>query len=967
MSRVRSAGCSFLLALSLAFCSGCAVWPFAGRAPRPLPPPAPPPVTPDNRPLELRLSGRVRERPPLVKFDRTLGWVLEDERSNRATFERTNRKQLWSDYVALLQISPSDASQRLVLRPPEPIDLPERFDSLDLWVSMRCGMPQAGIVISLVFEDSLGREHEEAFRPLNWQGWSRLHHRLDSSRVADLAHPCRLKAIVFMPEPMAESMSVYIDSLSVYTETMPAIPWSNHPRRGVDPFPGQDHGLNRGEERLGFPEHPSTILPSPVYVWTNSLTRDPHGRLLLSAVSGAHRIDYVVAAEQGIGSIEVLWNGEAQGAVFEGGGLQSEVSRGDPLVVRQETNSLRIVYANGESYVLSIKGPSLCIDASQRGGIARGFSLGAIRLQESEPLFLPGLPHDGERAAFVLRSASSGRPPPLYASAFIDWTRSNASSMFFATPESGLGGTRYELLTSGQRPDAFERAVITVAPAVEEVLPMLPSASGRRTREAADRVALRTHSGIDIEAEWTRAKRLAHMGLTQIVYCAGRWSWQDEGEGPGLRSRAAPDFGGDAVLSQFVSRLQELGWRAGLAHDYRNIHPLNRNWRTQAVLRLSDGQWGTGTKAAYAMKPSFAAQLHATQSGDLAARYGTRAALHYAHLRLPPWRLTDFDERIPGAGCFTQTVYLFGEMLERERSLSGPVYIPSSFAWLYGGLADGVINEGDAPNLGSSLPPFFDWWRINPTVVYFGVSSVDRPRPGAVESHFRYLARTLLHNRGLLLDAEQFSDLEMARAYFQLLALQRRYLLNKPTRVDVWDGDRLMPAQSTSTAERTYFLFPSGLEMWVNTHDSASWNVVVDRDEWTLPPHGWVARSRDLVALSVLDGDRRLSWVESPDYLFVDGGGQPVNRNALSANGSVLLLPLANSEDGAIAELLDLEQSGDFALGTSMVLARLPHIAEAYDAEGRHLARIESKAQGGQRFFKGVKGAFRYRLFAEAN
>lgn len=943
----------FIPALLL-FSSGCALFR------RPPPPPAPdrPPLIDtdqaDRRPPEIRWSNRKQEGPVFLDFERVIGWTVEVKGQGDGHFSRTREYQLWGPHIGRLELRDMAGGDRVQVQPPVLMPVPEQFDTVDLWVSL--GEPDQtrpiegpGLEMLALLVDAEGRSVEVEMGSLDRRGWTLLHRRLDAEPYQDLRHPCRFAGFEVRGSSASGSEVLYLDSLSIYRERLPALFFRPRPALSRSLEPGRDAGLHSGPEQLEIPVGEDGILP-PVERDRFTATIERRDSICrLGVQQKDEHLVYELNDDTGLGEVRIIWN-DTEVATWRGAGVLTESPAERISVFRQEGRSLRIVYDNGAEVLLFTRGWALVADLRSRGGSARAFQAGRFQAHGSSRLLpiamAPGT-ESGAPPVWTFR-AEDGDGPDLFGAGWFDWTRSAASELSQSvtwTEDEGirLGEARYLPLTEGHRNDLFERFVLVVASDVAEVLPVVPHPPGLHAQDAVPLLGVRSHTADTYGEELDRCLGLVARGISQVAYCAGAWTWRDANESGGLRIRAAPGKGGDAPLQAFIADLQQLGWTVGLSQNLRDLHPINAYWDPDAVQRLPLGTWRRAAPAHFALKAPRAVEWQAEVGEHLMETYGSRATLMAEHTMLPPWTLTDYDGRVPGAGSYLQTYLCYAEMLRDESArLDGPVYAAGNLPWLYAGLADGLVMmyAPTAPVVNEPYLPLFALQRLQPLAVRVGLgdrSQFIHPLPDMDETAWtdRYLAAQIAYGHaGVVLDFELRPD-TACRSYFMMQDLQQQYLLKKPIRMAYHDGEHLVsPSEALAgpawERSQLYLQYPGDLEIWINGSLDQNWTVRVDRDAWTLPPGGWVARALDFFELSGLVSGARRDVVDTPARLYADGRGDPAPFRGVGSAGPLLV----ERQSKTAWRVLDLTGVGTFTLHPACGLPGVPTAFTVDEVEG---------------------------------
>ena len=152
--------------------------------------------------------------------------------------------------------------------------------------------------------------------------------------------------------------------------------------------------------------------------------------------------------------------------------------------------------------------------------------------------------------------------------------------------------------------------------------------------------------------------------------------------------------------------------------------------------------------------------------------------------------------------------------------------------------------------------------------------------------------------------------------------------------------------------------YENGTHVFVNRGSSGDWtvkdhqgNVVV------LPASGWLVFNplNGFYEVSAKIKGRRLDWVSSSDYEFLDGRGQWTRHGTLEATGSVV----RRTKAAGITELIDI-------YGNDRIAFKVPAPGQltAYDRENEYLGKVDVTLREGWYEFQPITGGRRY-LFAE--
>ncbi|MGB2822589.1 MAG: hypothetical protein WBF17_16515, partial [Phycisphaerae bacterium] len=623
------------------------------------------------------------------------------------------------------------------------------------------------------------------------------------------------------------------------------------------------------------------------------------------------------------------------------------------------------------AYTFRLWQKSLVVDVKSLGGEVAEYVIGrAVGCESPRLVTVPYLVGDAARPAVVVM----GRPgEPLFMTAFVDHTRSNASKLTFVNriETSGVtfnGGSAYLPRTDGRRNDCFERVFLTVSPRFEEVLPNIPNPASEWMHVAGERL-WRAHGASNRQRDYATWAEIARYGMTKVVITDHETGWRDGGESFTFRTRAAPGKGGDEAQVEYARKLHALGFRYGIYNNYTDFAPVNEHWHPDMVSRLSDGNWRTAWARCYNPKPARAVACEARLAPIIQRKFRLSTAYCDVHTAVRPWGYVDYDARVPGAATFAQTFYAYGEiMLHQKATWNGPVYSEGANHWYYCGLSDGNYAQDrgyDIPNRPWLVD--FDLRKMHPLCCNFGMGNPQMfygggglgGTPEQRERRLdRFLAATVAFGHTGFLVREG-GIRSTVRSYFLLQQLAKAYARQAVARIQYADADGRLLDTSAAVATGAYnrsqlkVTYADGLEVWVNGHPADTWST--PRGE--LPPSGFFAMDREgglEVVSSADDLHRRADFVRSAAYVYCDGRGRFHEFDAVAADEAVIGL---KRKDGAM-EVIPVGEPKVFAVG----LDGRPAAAVALDTGRKELGAAQTRLSRGLVFIIPRKGAFSYLL-----
>jgi hypothetical protein len=975
--------------------------------------PMPAGESPGQRPYEMVRANRRPERAPLVDFDSLEGWTLEPEGDAEGELYGSQRQRVWESPVARLVYRGTSAQSAVTIRPSKPIPIPDPVSAVTIWIygnnwSWESDPTTPRVTVSLLLRDRNGAHRDfDIVRQLGWKEWW-LVYGVVPKEILENA-PLHFAGIRVSGCANGDNRELFFEDLAFFQETFPPLSFAPRPKRGIDPFPGQDVGANRGAGRLSFPVRAETILPENlVSSFKTRLIRTGNEAQAWEFVyeGSDARLGYEVRpTSSGWGPISVKLNGTVVAQALVGAGPVFPTALKALRLVRSEAKDDAIHAAwqgsLGESQVtvesdMRLWQKSLVVDYICRGGYATELSYGRITCVEKPELILLPYLNYGRHHLHVLMSRGT---LPFFASTWMDWYRSSASVPYAEDKISGNevqlnGGVRYLPRTDGKLNDLYERVFVTFSPTFEEALPAIPNPPAKRGKEAATRLWQESWGPQDYAREIEHSRRLRAYGIDRLTQCNHEITWRDGGESFTFRTMAAPGKGGDEALRRYVEAQRSLGWRSGLYTNYCDFSPVNEYWDPDMVMRRSSGALVTAWARCYSPKALFAVEMDKKLAPLIQKRFGTNAAYTDVHTSVAPWDRTDYDARVPGAGTFAATFYAYGELLLHDQDLyDGHCWSEGHHQWLYAGLCTGnygltysALRLWEYPYL-----PHFDLLKMHPLSVDIGVpwtaqffsgkAGWNKPE-SIVASIDQFIAATIAYGHIGWLVEEAHGMRQTCRSYYMLQQLQSRYAMLKPHQIRYGTSTGTLTSSEAFLNDRwkesrLFIRYPNGLQIWVNGNAGEAWKVGYGGTTHILPPHGWLAIHADeFFESSELAEGKRYDCVGSPEYVFLDGRGSMRTFEGIGTSGSLVV---KKSEKGTALSMIAIEGVDGIEIrlpkrvfGPKDIRAQIARVAKAsrvsvgaFDQDGKDLgAAGVSKMPSGWKI-AGRENARRYEVRIE--
>ncbi|MCW5980753.1 MAG: hypothetical protein KIT09_21915 [Bryobacteraceae bacterium] len=952
-----------------------------------------------QQPYEFTWTQREEHPKTLVDFEDLAGWKLELYGGADGELRRSREQQMWGQYVAKFLYSGAGEQSRAIARPPKPIPIPERFDSIDLWgYGNRWSWvedpttPAADVAVLIV--DARGKEFRIPLTDIRWKQWWLIHRMLPRETAGQIGWPASFSGIEISKIKHSAKRYFFCDSLAFYTEELKPLELKAQPKRNLKPFRGQIAGLNTGEGTLPFPTREETILPSNFETAFTVTVRAPERNRFEFRYEGKDAkvaYDYRPSAG-GLGELTASVNGGAPFRPMEGGGIrfgdtpEGRISQGELVSAALDGDVVKVKFRHGSrvvDYELRLWQKSLVLDAWCDGGQAAELSFGRVAgVANPKPIKVPYITYGGPIIPRVLMSG--GADKPVFTSIWFDWYRSNASEPFAAkapkvTADSAEinGGMRYIAKTDGERNPLYERIFITTSPVYEETLPTIDNPPSLRQAEGKQVIWTVTEPET-FQADHARSRKIRAYGLDKIMQHSHEVTWRDEGDSNTIKLRASPQKGGDAMLKWYIKAQNDMGWLQGVYSNYTDFCTVNTNWSPDWAQREPSGEWRRAWPRNYAMKPSKAVEFDEYYAQRIKEKFGVKMSYTDVHTAVSPWGYCDFDARVPGAGTLAATFYAYGQLLLNDQRQYGPSQSEATYQWLYAGLESGSYGwvYTDLNLLTHPMDVAFQVHKIHPLeadygmgYTYFYLSQLDKKwveSPKKREYLDLFLATTIGYgNMGWLANDwgldNPFGVEALARSYYMMQQLQQQYAFVRPKKIEYADrgGKMLSASQALATGviedSRLHVEYENGAHVYVNRGAKGTWTVKDGAGKAVeLPVSGWLVFNpgANFYELSANVAGRRIDHVQAADYEFLDGRGQWTERGSLGATGSVARR--ARSE--GVVELIDIY--GNDRIGFE---AGGPGQMMAYDPEGKSLGAVELKSsRPGWNEFKPVAGGRTY-------
>ncbi len=930
-----------------------------------------------QQPYEFTWVQREEHPNTLVDFEDLKGWNLELYDGAKGELRRSREQQLWGQHVAKFLFSGTSEKSRVVARPPKPIPIPERFDSVEFWGygnrwAWMKDPSTPPVDVSILIQDARGKEFTVEMTSIGWKQWWLIHRRLKAELSKEIVWPASFSGIEIAKVKNTDLRYFYCDSLAFYPEQLNPLALKEQPKRNLKPFRGQIAGLNTGTGTLPFPTREETILPLNFrkdFQVTARKTGKDRFEFQYKAVDATVTFAYQPKTGS-LSELTVSVNGATPYRPLDGGGVrftdtaEGQVAQGKLLSAALEDGVVKAKFAMGSrivDYELRLWQKSLVLDAWCDGKEATALHFGQVAgVTNTKPLIIPYVTYGRSNPRVLM---SGGADMPVFTSIWFDWYRSNASEPYFdkepkvtANSAEINGGMRYNPLTNGSRNSLYERIFVTASPSYEETLPTIANPASLRQQEGKQ-VIWTVTAPSTFQSDHARCRKIRAYGLDKIMQHSHEVTWRDEADSFTDRIKAAPQKGGDAMLQWYIRVQKGLGWTQGVYTNYTDFAPVNTNWSPDHVQRMPDGEWRRAWARNYALKPAKAVEFDEYYAKRIKAKFDNMMSYTDVHTAVAPWNYCDYDARVPGAGTLAATFYAYGQLLLNDQRTYGPAQSEATYQWLYAGLESGSYGwvYTDVNLLTHPLDVSFQLHKIHPLECDHGMGYthyyLDKLDPKWKESPKKreyvdlFLATTIGYgNMGWLVNDwdldDQFGIEAMTRSYYMMQQLQQQYAFVQPKVIEyaARDGRMLTASQAHASGaiedSRLHVEYENGTQVYVNRAKEGNWTVKDGSGQSIeLPPSGWLVynTASGFREISANVSGRRIDHVQAAEYEFLDGRGQWTENGSLGATGSVAKRQRASG----VVELTDLYGNDRIAFrtGDSGVLV-------AYDPEGKSLGNV---------------------------
>jgi hypothetical protein len=516
-----------------------------------------------------------------------------------------------------------------------------------------------------------------------------------------------------------------------------------------------------------------------------------------------------------------------------------------------------------------------------------------------------------------------GMLDPLFAlaggaffSAYVDRWLSNASG---APP----AGAFYRPKTDGRIEPILDTFYLTLSADPLEGLPAQPSEPALFRDELARRVVLDLWSVESYRADAEAFARLERYGLRDLLVIYRNWQHYGYGRRAPAYYPAAPERGSNYDFQRLGEQARSMGWRFALREEYADIAPDSPYWDPKVAAATSAGAPRAAPDAGFAIAADRMLDFARLESSKIQRNYQPNASFAGAHVG---WhaeeglRQLDAGARRRGAESMAAVARATGSLLQFFRDTHGGPLLGGGgegserYDTQWAGLVDAAERPLDGGRAAAVIVDY-EHRHLNPVMVGFGAGVYPRffgggaAEPDAVDWD-QYRATEVALGRVGYLGAYALQPMagrspgagwmplgSIRRAvteYYMLRALQERSLASPVVEIRYRAGNDLVtlgealargvPLERAQVWRR----HASGLEVWVNRDDRATWPVRLGSAFHQLPPNGWLASlpGESFLTYSALVAGNRVDVCLAPEYRFLNTRGEVARRiEGITADG----------------------------------------------------------------------------------
>lgn len=865
----------------------------------------------------------------LVNFDTIRDWKAELY-DCEGVFCLSQDQALRGVPNAKIEIKQTGPQPRVVLKPPAPIPIKSAFDTIECWIYTYTH----GGTLGLTFQQKDGT----SFR---WSGGGSTYDApglLMCWTIARKVLPRALDAgaeliAIDLTPPSAKVGATFLFHLDQLRLSL----FRDEIRKPAPKF-------NPGN-LIRIPTNENGVRPTMVEK-VETVLRKEDGRYAFIYRGGTEgEVRFVYAPKTGtLSDLRVERPGKSSfrpavdsGPMFDFGDETLDVTT-DPHSVAQLTeekvqgDTLRVTWRYGVAphfqtirYHFSLKGKTLQIEAESDETTLSNWKFGHAEC--AAPPKVIELP-------FMLYSPNVLCSDGLFVTYYFDWYRSNTgflpylsearvkgNTAYYHFIENGLG---YGKRTDGKRHPFRECFYITASANVEEVLLNIanpPSPFRDVLKERLFKMVGGPGPGF-MKLTRDTIDFYDHYGMNKLYYMFHAGLWSNRGghgnepwTGRNTLSISHEAEGGDKSCIELFEWMKNKGIYPGYYDGFTSAEPITDYWHYDWQAFLPDGNWLPSWVQSFHMKPWAFPHLARTVYKERAQKFGARASYQDGWTANAVFTLVDWDHRSRDSGKMIDAIHAVGAGFQRCReNVNGPVFSEGCGRDYYvAGLDDGdygklkdFANGKSAEQNRIELLVDFKLRKQNPlhpsvslNIGYYGFAATDLYGGGYKLFHEFLATQIAFGTIGMLEpysvvypDPRTQFPVTLA-SYYLMQQLQKRYIMEDVDDIRYFDGANLLSSSDAlrNDAYKKNMLrirYKNGLVIHVNCNwDNAHWLVRDGDKQYDLPRGGWFAKQgADFVEYSAIVDGRRVDFVDSPEFTYINPGEKRFERDGLSVEAN---------------------------------------------------------------------------------
>ena len=869
----------------------------------------------------------------ILQWDKDEPWKATFENCSNPNFCLSYDQAIRGKKNAKLEFNVDRADARVILTPPSPIEIDKDFNAVEFWIY---GRYNTGTTFSLKFQESDGSIYRYSCGTRTFEGPGVLFNNWTLGHVTFprmFAKGAKLLSIEFAPKGTGFRL-IHIDEMRVlnykdYLKNTPA-PKFEHTGDAVK-LPVSPNGAC--PTTVGAVNTAVAIADKTGYL---HYTTDKDDVCYIYTPSTGTFSDFSVSVK-GKTSFRPLVDGSPEFVFNE---KNYDMKSGDVKAkcISAKKSGKALVYVwryttpGGScdiTYKYSLKGKTLQVQASSEKRCVSSIGLGyADGLTDPKVIQVPMM----TRAPGIL--CNDG----IFTTCYVDWYKGNFSKLSFSSENDVKDGKAYYTYdapsiiylpkTNGVRWPLNETFYLTTSSNVDDCLVNISNPPSPNKDVIANRL-YRLMSPVDFKPSdtcksWVAASRsLAELydkyGMNNLIMMFHAGVWTNCGaHGPEpfnsrLKTSVATE-GGDAAIVGLFSYLKTLGMYPGYYGGCAFWQPHSIIWDANKVALKSDANWEPTWSQAYHMKPWFFAETTNTFYKKQVEKFGGESVYEDGWTSGDLWEYNDYDERIPSSGRFIDTLQAVATGYRNERkTVGGPVFSEGDGCCFYtAGLNDGDYGKlfgyanGKRPNVRKPiLLVDFELRKVAPLhapvsfdLGYWGYDGARDLTCGDYKYLHHFIATQIAF--GTIGSMEPYASIygdpawkfdSVITSYFMMQQIQKRYIMQTVDKIEYFDGEKL---QNSSDALRSgiynnnmlRITYKNGLVIYVNSNwDNKSWTITDAGKTYELPSGGWYAKQGDnFVEYSATVDGRRVDFVDSPEYTFLNGNGKEISLAGITTS-----------------------------------------------------------------------------------